>query len=177
MKMRPSLVCMLLLASACANGSGSNGGGAPVDDEDPSTETPDGGDSDPIPGDGDGDGDGDQSLPPGDEDASTPLEPGEDAGPKDPISEVIDQVAEFTTCKPEEVNPVIECLTMTCAADLLALPGCLLNECAKLIEAVNPKCRDCVIAAVMQDTTGLLENCPDTGAITGEEPGAATLPF
>jgi hypothetical protein len=88
-----------------------------------------------------------------------------DAGPKGPL----DPILEYTTCKPEEINPIVECITVTCpkAPDPIALVNCELAMCAPLVNKVNPKCKDCVTAAVAQDTAGLLENCLDLKAVTG----------
>src|SRR5690349_7791254 len=136
MSTKPWLFCLLFTSFACSSGSG-----GPVQlphNADPSTSAPDAGDAGDDPSSSDaGDGDTiDTSDDGGEGDASSlPPVSGGDAGPADPIGEVIDQVLDITTCKPEEVRPVVTCLTMTCTQDLLMLPGCLLNECAKLIEA------------------------------------------
>ncbi len=177
MTTRPWLLCLLVAAFACDSGEGASGGN--LDSNDPSTATPDAG-----AGDEDDDDDGTDS--PADagrqdepivaDDAAVPSTPA-DAGPADPIRDIIDTVTELTTCKPAQVNPVIDCFTKTCAGDLLGLPGCLLEKCAPLIDKLDPKCKECVIAGVNQDTTGLLENCLDTDNDPATPLGSSDLPF
>jgi hypothetical protein len=176
MTARPWLLCLIFAAFACDSGSGASPGHQGSDE--PSTAAPDSGAS--VNDDSDEDGDeladsGTPAQPEAPSDAGPA--PVADAGPKDPIRDIIDTVAEFTTCKPEEVNPVIDCFTKTCTADLLALPGCLLDKCAKLIDGLNPKCKECVVAGVKQDTTGLLTSCIDSGATPGSSTGSSGLSF
>ncbi len=185
MTARRLVLCVLWAAYACDGGSATSPGNLGSDDpssiSDAGEQAPELDEQDAGPGDGiDEPDDVDGAA-----DAGAPVLPPADAGPADPIRDIIDTVAEFTTCKPEEVNPVIDCFTKTCAGDLLGLPGCLLDKCAKLIDALNPKCKECVIAGVKQDTTGLLTSCLDTannpGNSTGNTPGqvgsGSALPF
>lgn len=164
---------LLVFSGACADGGGSRGGdfsgdqdpvedGEPddgADDENPGLPDDDDGSSEPDSG-SDGDGDG--------------FEPA-DAGADGAQPGILDPVLEYTTCEPAEINPVVECLTVTCTMTLdpVALVTCMLDKCAPLVEAVNPKCKECITAAVAQDTAGLLENCLKLEEVVGD----AGLPF
>jgi hypothetical protein len=158
---RTWLVVFMMALSACGGGDGARGG--LTGDGSEATETPDAGSPLSDAGDGfDGPEDGaDGSLPP---------ETASDAGSlADGAPDLIDQVTEYLTCKPEEIDPIVDCVLVVCpmAPDPIALAGCLLQMCAPMVEAVNPKCRECVSAAVAQDVAGLLTNCLDTDTIVG----------
>jgi hypothetical protein len=156
--LRTWLCFALLGAAACADGSGSRGMGTL---DDPATDPEDDG----APSDGD---DGDDTSSP-DDDGSEPDATSGDEAPGDAGLDaedggkggLLDPILEYTTCEPDEINPVVECITVTCPMNLdpVALVSCMLEQCAPLVEAVNPKCRDCITAAIAQDTAGLLQNC------------------
>lgn len=157
----------LILGSACGQTSRNGMGGV---SSGPATASNDGGPSvspDPPP---------QGSGPSVASDAASPEgQSGQDAA----STGLVDQAAEYLTCKPEELNPIVDCLTVTCPmqADPVTLVTCLTNDCGKLVEQVSPKCRDCVIAGVAQDTTGLVQNCLDTTPILGDASVANPLPF
>lgn len=111
-------------------------------------------------GDAGGDGDGDAV---GDGDAEVPQEPVEEV-PTDELGDILESIAELTTCKPSEINPVMDCLSVTCEGEPLSSLFCIVTDCLPLIEKVNPKCGDCMMAAISQDTLGLL-NCVDVEGI------------
>jgi hypothetical protein len=152
---------LLGCAVGCADGTGARGtdfSGDPSTQDDGDGDANPDDDGDAIPGD-DG-AEADASADDGDDGDGTSTE---DAGPGGPDGGggLLDPILEYTTCEPDEINPVVECVTVTCTMDLnpLALVDCMLAQCAPLVEAVNPKCKECITAAVAQDTTGLLENC------------------
>lgn len=126
--------------------------------------------------------DGGSTPPPSTADAAAPGTARDAAGPVNGMDGampgIVDQVTEYLTCKPDELNPVIDCLTVTCPmqGDPIALATCLADDCVKLVEQVSPKCRDCVVAGIAQDTQGLIEDCLDTSTILGDA-GTGTLPF
>lgn len=158
----------LILGSACSHPSRNGMGGV---SSGPATASHDGGPSvspDP-PAQGTG--------PSVTSDAASPE--GQSVQPDAASPGLVDQAAEYLTCKPEELNPIVDCLTVTCPmqADPVTLVMCLTNDCGKLVEQVSPKCRDCVIAGVAQDTTGLVQNCLDTTPILGDASVANPLPF
>jgi hypothetical protein len=100
---------------------------------------------------------------PGDEDASAPSDGG--------------GIGDWLTCKPEELNPLVECLTVICPmkADIISQSTCLVTECVKQYEAISEKCRECVTAAIGQDVLAIVQSCVDTGAVLGD--GGIALPF
>lgn len=92
-----------------------------------------------------------------------------DAG-GDAAPDLLGEVGQFLTCKPEEINPVLDCVTVTCAmeSDPLMLLNCLTTDCLKLVEQVDPRCGDCVLAGIAEDIAGLVTNCVDTSPIFGD---------
>lgn len=170
MRARVLLSCLLVACGTSDLTGGNSGaqdpvkgdrdGGALIDDDDQD----------------DADDDDDVTTP----DAGAPEEPGRDeedagtsdaaigdGGASDPIEDILNDLAELTTCKPSQLNPVGECINVTCEnSDSLAAAVCIFEQCGSLIQAVDPKCAECVIAAVSQDTLGLL-NCIDGQAVVG----------
>jgi hypothetical protein len=154
--LRTYLYLSVLCATACADGAGSRGTdftGDPASEDDDGSDPQDDGDGDAIPTD-----DGTEA------DATAGDAPTADAGTSGPdasMGGLLDPILEYTTCEPGEINPVVNCLTVTCPMNLdpVALVSCMLDQCAPLVEAVNDKCKECITAAVAQDTAGLLQNC------------------
>jgi hypothetical protein len=165
MNLRTWLI-VLGCAAGCADGTGARGTDFTGDpstqdgDEDGDANPSDDGDAVPTDDEAESDagGDDDDGAPEG------------DAGTRGPDGGgLLDPILEYTTCEPDEINPVVECLTVTCTMTLdpVALVQCMLEQCAPLVEAVNPKCKECITAAVAQDTTGLLQNCLKLEAVPG----------
>lgn len=107
----------------------------------------------------------DAAPPPVDDDAASPTPPA-DGG-----------LGDLLTCKPEELNPLVECLTVICPmkGDIISQGTCLITDCVKQYEAISEKCRECVTAAIGQDVLAIIQSCVDTGAVLGD--GGITLPF
>jgi len=161
MRARVLLFCLLVACGTSDLTEGNSGAqdpvkgdrdaGALVDDDD--VTTPDAGAPEKPSGD--------------EEDAGTSDAAIGDGGASDPIQDILNDLAELTTCKPSQLNPVGECINVTCEnSDRLAAAVCIFEQCGSLIQAVDPKCAECVIAAVSQDTLGLL-NCIDGAAVVG----------
>ena len=113
MNLRTWLI-VLGCAAGCADGAGSRGTDFTGD---PSTED---GDGDGDDGDADGSDDGD-AFPTDDGSESdagggdgTEV-PADDAGTSpDGGGGLLDPILEYTTCEPDEINPLVECVTVTC---------------------------------------------------------------
>lgn len=163
-KIVPCAAVIVLVGVGCSDGSRDAADGVMGD---PIAET-DGGNT-PAPS-----TNADAAAPGTSSDAASPPVNGADGA----MPGIVDQVTEYLTCKPDELNPVIDCLTVTCPmqGDPIALATCLTEDCTKLVEKVSPKCRDCVVAGIAQDTQGLIEDCLDTSTILGDA-GTGTLPF
>jgi hypothetical protein len=87
--------------------------------------------------------------------------------PQDPVGEALENIAELTTCKPSQINPMVDCVTMTCEdPDPLVAAGCMVEMCGPLASAIDSRCGDCLMAAISQDPLGLL-SCVDGEAVLG----------